>query len=134
MFGNRFSCQIIGLLAAKGQGAMGMNQDDLVLMPLKTVQRRLSGNQDISTILIGLRDGVEASSAMQRIRSLMRERRKLDEKEDDDFNMMDNHNYTVANFGLVHNSGKRNGSIAVYLEPWHADVEGFLDLRKPHVN
>ena len=51
-----------------------------------------------------------------------------------DFNMMDNHNYTVANFGLVHNSGRRNGSIAVYLEPWHADIEHFLDLRKPHGN
>lgn len=51
-----------------------------------------------------------------------------------DFNMMDNHNYTVANFGLVHNSGKRNGSIAVYLEPWHADIENFLELRKPHGN
>lgn len=49
-----------------------------------------------------------------------------------DFNMMDNHNYTVANFGLVHNSGRRNGSIAVYLEPWHADVYDFLDLKKPH--
>jgi len=34
----------------------------------------------------------------------------------------------------VNQSGKRNGSIAVYLEPWHADVEGFLDLRKPHGN
>lgn len=51
-----------------------------------------------------------------------------------DFNMMDNHNYTVANFGLVHNSGRRNGSIAVYLEPWHADIEHFLELRKPHGN
>lgn len=51
-----------------------------------------------------------------------------------DFNMMDNHNYTVANLGLVHNSGKRNGSIAVYLEPWHADVEAFLELRKNHGN
>ena len=51
-----------------------------------------------------------------------------------DFNMTDNHNYTVANMGLVHNSGKRNGSIAVYLEPWHADVESFLDLRKNHGN
>lgn len=49
-----------------------------------------------------------------------------------DFNMMDNHNYTVANLGLVHNSGKRNGSIAVYLEPWHGDIENFLDLRKNH--
>lgn len=49
-----------------------------------------------------------------------------------DFNMIDNHNYTVANLGLVHNSGRRNGSIAIYLEPWHADVEAFLDLRKNH--
>lgn len=49
-----------------------------------------------------------------------------------DFNMMDNHNYTVASFGLVHNSGKRNGSIAMYLEPWHADVEAFLEMKKNH--
>ena len=34
----------------------------------------------------------------------------------------------------VNQSGKRNGSIAVYLEPWHADIEKFLDLRKNHGN
>jgi len=51
-----------------------------------------------------------------------------------DLNIEDNHNYVVSNLGLVHNSGKRNGSIAVYLEPWHADVEKFLDLRKNHGN
>lgn len=34
----------------------------------------------------------------------------------------------------VNQSGKRNGSIAVYLEPWHADVEKFLDMRKNHGN
>ena len=49
-----------------------------------------------------------------------------------DFNMLDNHNYTVASLGVVHNSGKRNGSIAVYLEPWHSDVFEFLELKKPH--
>lgn len=49
-----------------------------------------------------------------------------------DFNMTDNHNYTVASLGVVHNSGRRNGSIAVYLEPWHADVMEFLELKKPH--
>jgi ribonucleoside-diphosphate reductase alpha chain len=32
----------------------------------------------------------------------------------------------------VNQSGKRNGSIAVYIEPWHADIESFLELRKPH--
>jgi ribonucleoside-diphosphate reductase alpha chain len=51
-----------------------------------------------------------------------------------DFNMTDNHNYTVSSLGLVHNSGKRNGSIAVYLEPWHADIYSFLELRKNHGN
>lgn len=39
------------------------------------------------------------------------------------------HNY-VTNMGIVHNSGKRNGSMAIYLEPWHADIEAFLELRK----
>ena len=51
-----------------------------------------------------------------------------------DLNIEDNHNYLVANLGIVHNSGKRNGSIAIYLEPWHADIEPFLDLRKNHGN
>ena len=46
-----------------------------------------------------------------------------------DFNMIDNHNY-LTDGGLVHNSGRRKGAIAVYLEPWHADVEDFLELRK----
>ena len=48
-----------------------------------------------------------------------------------DFNMVDNHNY-LTDMGLVHNSGKRNGSFAIYLEPWHADIFDFLDLRKNH--
>lgn len=34
----------------------------------------------------------------------------------------------------VNQSGRRAGSIAVYLEPWHADVFEFLDLKKPHGN
>jgi putative ABC transport system permease protein len=83
-----FSCQVIGLLAGKGQGGV-MDQDDLVLMPLKTVQRRLSGNQDITAILMALADARETAQVMARVHSLMRERRKLDEKDDDDFNLMD---------------------------------------------
>jgi len=46
-----------------------------------------------------------------------------------DLEMMNNHNY-ITQAGLVHNGGKRKGSIAVYLEPWHPDILGFLDLRK----
>jgi len=49
-----------------------------------------------------------------------------------DLQMPSVHNY-MTEFGLVHNGGgKRNGSIAVYLEPWHADIELFLEMRKNH--
>jgi putative ABC transport system permease protein len=100
LFGNRnplgdevriktFVCQVVGLLAAKGQGAMGMNQDDTVLMPLSTVQRRLTGNQDVSSLLVSLKDGADASKVMQQIRQILRERRKLAENEADNFNIMD---------------------------------------------
>jgi ribonucleoside-diphosphate reductase alpha subunit len=50
-----------------------------------------------------------------------------------DFNMIDNHNY-MTELGIVHNSGKRNGSAAMYLEPHHPDIMSFLDLRKNHGN
>lgn len=44
----------------------------------------------------------------------------------------DHHNFLTHN-GLVHNGGgKRNGSFAIYMEPWHADIEKFLDMRKNH--
>jgi putative ABC transport system permease protein len=84
-----FACQVVGLLAAKGQGAMGMDQDDVVLMPLTTVQRRLTGNLDIRTIMISLKDNADTQAVMKQIRALMRERRKLAENEDDNFNIMD---------------------------------------------
>lgn len=48
-----------------------------------------------------------------------------------DFNMNNNHNY-LTDSGLVHNSGKRNGSFAIYLEPHHPDIMEFLELKKNH--
>jgi putative ABC transport system permease protein len=68
---------------------MGMDQDDTVLMPLRTAQRRLTGNLDVSTLMISLKDGVDSAKTMAQIRSLMRERRKLGENVDDNFNVMD---------------------------------------------
>ena len=49
-----------------------------------------------------------------------------------DLQMTHQHDYLLSN-GLVHNGGgKRNGSIAIYLEPWHADIEIYLQMRKNH--
>ena len=85
-----FTCEIIGVLQAKGQGAMGQDQDDTVLMPIRTAQRRLTGNvTDVSTLMLSMRDGVTADPVMEQVRKLMRERRKLSENADDDFHVMD---------------------------------------------
>lgn len=47
-----------------------------------------------------------------------------------DFEIEDPHDYYIADFGFAHNGGgKRNGSFAMYLEPWHADVEDFLRMK-----
>lgn len=41
------------------------------------------------------------------------------------------HDYLVCGLGIAHNGGgKRNGSFAIYLEPWHADIQEFLELKK----
>lgn len=48
-----------------------------------------------------------------------------------DLSIQDNHNY-LTQMGIVHNSGKRLGSIAMYIEPWHADVFDFLEAKTPH--
>jgi len=51
-----------------------------------------------------------------------------------DLEIENNHNY-LTHSGLVHNGGgKRKGSFAMYLEPWHNDIFSFLELRKNHGN
>jgi ribonucleoside-diphosphate reductase alpha subunit len=54
----------------------------------------------------------------------------VEETEVHDLIVETNPNYSTE-LGLVHNGGgKRKGSFAVYLEPWHADVQDFLELKK----
>jgi len=85
----QFSCQVIGLLASKGQAAMGQDQDDIVVLPLHAVQRRLTGNQNVGTLLVSMKDGVDTELLKGRITQLLRERRKLAEHDDDNFNVLD---------------------------------------------
>jgi len=85
----QFACEVIGVLEPKGQSAMGSDQDDTVVMPLRTVQRRLSGNQDISRINISIKDGASIDAAKQQITLLLRERRNIGENEEDNFRVLD---------------------------------------------
>ncbi len=84
-----FGCEVIGVLAAKGQSAMGTDQDDLVVMPLRTLQRRLTGNQDVNTLMVSVRDSASIDPVMAELRSLLRERRKLAADADDNFSILD---------------------------------------------
>ncbi|OWY02931.1 ABC transporter permease [Thioclava sp. IC9] len=83
------SCEVIGLLKTKGAGSFGQDQDDLVIMPIRTVQRRLMGSQDVSTISVQVAPNVSMARATSDIETLMRERRRIAIGEEDDFSVFD---------------------------------------------
>ncbi len=85
----RFACEVIGLLQAKGQGGFGMDADDTIVMPLRTVQRRVRGNDDVAGLQVAVREGASLEKATEAIKSLMRERRNIAEGEDDNFSIVD---------------------------------------------
>ena len=85
----QFSCRVIGILASKGQAAMGSDQDDVVVVPLRTLQRRVVGNLRVATLLVSMQDGTDSTRLKASLRQLLRERRKLTDREDDNFNVLD---------------------------------------------
>jgi putative ABC transport system permease protein len=82
------SCEVIGTLATRGQGGF-QDQDDVVLMPIKAVQRRFSGNRDIRFIMVAVDDSYETSSVQSAIETLLRERRNVARTGQDNFNIFD---------------------------------------------
>ncbi|HLC17418.1 MAG TPA: ABC transporter permease [Thermodesulfobacteriota bacterium] len=85
----KLSCEVIGVLASKGQSMGGSDQDDTVLVPLRTLWRRIAGNQEISHIHISAREGVTTEKVQRDIELLMRERRRVSAGEEDDFSVLD---------------------------------------------
>jgi len=85
----KISCEIIGIFMGKGQSSMGTDQDDIVVIPLSTFQRRFAGNQDVSMIQISVQDGVATEKARKDIEQLLRIRRHISPSDDDNFNVMD---------------------------------------------
>jgi len=83
------SCEIIGTLAPKGQGGFGNDQDDIVLMPYKAVQRRMTGNRDVRTIMVSVDSNFDSQQIQSSLRDLLRERRHLTAEAEDDFNIFD---------------------------------------------
>jgi putative ABC transport system permease protein len=85
----KLACQVIGVLESKGESSFGRDQDDFVLIPLRTLQRRIAGNTDVSAIYASAQDGVSTEKVETDIKRLMRERRHISIGDDDDFHVRD---------------------------------------------
>ncbi len=85
----KVACEVIGLLQAKGQSTMGTDQDDIIVLPLRTFQRRIAGRDDVGMIQVSVKDSVSTDKAKVEIGRLMRVRRHLSQTEDDNFSVMD---------------------------------------------
>jgi len=86
---NDVSCIVVGVLEERGQGASGADDNDTVFMPLKTVQRRFRGNDDLDFFVLKYDAGYASSAIQDSLVDLLRERRLLRDAEANDFNVID---------------------------------------------
>ncbi|MBU1658429.1 ABC transporter permease [bacterium] len=82
-----FSCEVVGVLEEKGANTFGMDQDDLVLVPIKMFQRRISGNEDVPLIMASVKENIPLEEASLQIQKVMRERRHIKEGDENNFSI-----------------------------------------------
>ena len=82
-------CRVVGLMEAKGVSTFGQDQDDYVIMPRSTFARRIAGDDHIGTIMVSAVSEERTDEAKAQIEALLRQRRRIREGEDDDFNVRD---------------------------------------------
>jgi putative ABC transport system permease protein len=80
-------CQVIGILSAKGQSPSGQDQDDFLLMPFTTVQKKIKGIDWLDDIMLSATTPAAIKPIERQMAALLRERHHLRPDEDDDFNL-----------------------------------------------
>ena len=83
---------VVGVLAAKGQGGFGQDQDDVIMVPLETARRRLSGSSgappgSVRQIAVGVTRAEDLQYVQEEIEALLRERHRIGAGQDDDFSV-----------------------------------------------
>jgi putative ABC transport system permease protein len=86
---NKITCEVIGLLEAKGRNTFGQDQDDYVIMPIRAVQRRLLGNNDVYYIMVEVQNEAGIPHAKEEIAKVMRIRRHISGNQKDNFDVQD---------------------------------------------
>lgn len=79
---------IIGVLATKGAGMGGSNQDDVLIVPYTTVMKRLTGEKHIRAVNLQVSNSDRMATAQRQVSELLRQRHRLLEGRDDDFNIL----------------------------------------------
>lgn len=85
----RMSCRIIGVLEPKGTSGFGQDQDNVVVMPISTFQRRIAGDRDIGQILIAVNDGVSTAEVTEEVKAILRQTRRIAPDQEDNFDVRD---------------------------------------------
>jgi len=86
---NGISCDVIGVLSTRGQAGFGGDQDDVIVLPIKQVQRRFTGSRDLRLLLVGTDPAYDGAQIQSAITDLLRERRSITGGKQDDFNIFD---------------------------------------------
>ena len=101
-------CDVIGILASKGQSSFGQDQDDLMLVPLRMLQRRIVGNNSVSSISISANSTEAVPRIIADTTLLMRQRRHLADDAVNNFTVQD-----VAQIAQV--ISQTTGTLTVFL-------------------
>jgi len=83
----QFPCRVLGVLAVKGQSAIGQDQDDVILLPYTVVQKQLKGIPWLDDILCSAVSAEAIPLAEAQITALLRERHHVRPGQEDDFNL-----------------------------------------------
>ena len=83
------SCPVVGELESKGQSGFGNDQDNVILAPLRAVQSRLVGNEDVSSIGVSVAPWAANADVKAAVEALMRLRRNIADQDSDNFRVMD---------------------------------------------
>ncbi|HRO04298.1 MAG TPA: ABC transporter permease, partial [Terricaulis sp.] len=102
--------EVIGVLSSKGQSGFGMDQDDIVLAPLTTVKRRVSGRQrradTVSQISVKAANEDALPAVERQVTELLRQRHRTVEGEDD---------FTVQNLSSITETAAQTTQVFTYL-------------------
>ncbi len=79
--------KVIGTLKSKGENNMGMDQDDIIIMPYSTVQKRMLGIDFIHQIVCSAASEDVATAAVDEIEDILRVSHKIPEGGEDDFDV-----------------------------------------------